>query len=73
LLQEKEGSEMKYNKYNYIGFIFWLVGLIILGFKVGWLIAFAVWLVSFGNNTMIKGSVYMLRDYIIGVVKTDKK
>lgn len=64
---------MKYNKYNYIGFIFWLVGLIILGFKVGWLIAFAVWLVSFGNNTMIKGSVYMLRDYIIGVVKTDKK
>lgn len=60
---------MKYNKYIYIGFIIWIIGLIILGIKVGWLIAFAVWLVSFGNNTMIKGSVYMLRDYIIRVDK----
>jgi hypothetical protein len=60
---------MKYNKYICIGFIFWLVGLIILGFKVGWLIAFAVWLVSFGNNTMLKKSVYIIRDYIIGLDK----
>lgn len=45
---------MKYDKYILTGFIIWFIGLIILYMELGSLFAIAVWLVSFGNNIMLK-------------------